>query len=139
YTGGFGWSRNAAVERVHDANDNEEERKDLRDRLEFFFPRITKIDRMRTKPALPDYEQGPQYKEAGEHEARQHTGDEQAPNRRFSRDAIQDERDRWRDTYAECSPGADRTCGNVVRITAPPHFRNAHLSDGRAASGRRSR
>ena len=128
--------RHAAIERVHDAENDEQERRDLRDRLEFFLPGIAKIDRMRAEAALPDDEDRPQHEQAGQHQARHHAGEEQTADRGFGGDAVEDEGDRRRNQDAERAAGADRAGGHVVRIAAPPHLRNAHLADGRAA-GRR--
>ena len=67
-----------------------------------------------------------------------HAGNEQPADRGFGGDAVEDEGDRRRDQNAERAAGADRAGGDVVRVAAPAHFRNAHLADGGAAGGRRA-
>ena len=128
--------RDAAVEHVHHADDDHDERRDLRDRLEFLLPDIAEVDGVRAEAALPDDEHRPQHEQAGEHQARHHAGEEQPADRGLGGDAVEDERDRRRDQDAERAAGADRAGGDVVRIAAPAHLRNAHLADGRAAGGR---
>src|SRR6185295_850191 len=93
---------------------------------------------MRSEAALPDDENGPQHEQPGEHQARHHAGKEEPADRRLGRDAVQDEGDRRRDQNAERAARADRTGGNIVRIAALAHLRNAHLADRGAAGGRRA-
>ena len=93
---------------------------------------------MGAESPLPDDEDRPQHEHAGQHEARHHAGDEQAADRGFGGDAVEDKGDRRRNQDAERAAGADRAGGHVVRIAAPPHLRNAHLADGRAAGRRRA-
>ena len=136
--GRFRRRRHAAVERIHHAEDDQQERRDLRDRLEFFLPRIAEVDGMRAEAALPDDEDRPQHEQAGQHQSRHHAGEEQTADRGLGGDAVEDEGDRRRDQNAERAAGADRAGGHVVRIAAPAHLRNAHLADGGAAGGRRA-
>ncbi len=93
---------------------------------------------MRAEAALPDDEDRPQHEQAGQHQPRHHAGDEQTADRGLGGDAVEDEGDRRRNQNAERAAGADRAGGDVVRIAAPAHLRNAHLADGRAAGRRRA-
>ena len=93
---------------------------------------------MRAEAALPDDEQRPQHEQAGQHQARHHAGEEQPADRGLGGDAVEDEGDRRRDQDAERAAGADRAGGDVVRIAAAAHLRNAHLADRRAAGRRRA-
>ena len=131
--------RDAAVEHVHDADDDQRgtARSSGSTRI-FRFQRVAEIRRVRAEAALPDDEQRPQHEQAGQHQARQHAGEEQPADRRLGGDAVQDERDRRRDQDAERAAGADRAGGDVVRIAAPAHLGDAHLADRRAAGGRRA-
>ena len=91
---------------------------------------------MRAEAPLPDDKDGPQYEHAGQHEAGHHAGKEQTADRGFRGNAVEDEGDRRRNQDSERAAGANRTGRHVVRISAPPHFRDAHLADGGAAGGR---
>ena len=93
---------------------------------------------MRAEAPLPDDKDGPQHEHAGQHEARHHAGKEQTADRGFGGNAVEDEGDRRRNQDTERAAGANRAGGHVVRIAAPPHFRNSHLADGGAAGGRRA-
>src|SRR4029079_8716930 len=63
----FRWRSDAAIERVHHAAYDEKKWCDLRDGLEFLFPRIAEIDGVRAESTLPNDEQCPQYEQAGQH------------------------------------------------------------------------
>ena len=128
----------AAVEHVHHADDDGEERRDLRDRAEFFLPGVAEVRRVRAEAAAPDREHRPQHEQPGQHGAGNHAGDEQPADRGLGGDAVEDEGDRRRNENAERAAGADRAGGDLVRIAAAAHLRNAHLADGGAAGGRRA-
>src|SRR5690606_5001111 len=125
-----------AVECVHHADDDQQERGDLGDRLEFLPPRIAEVGGVRTEAALPQDEDRPQDEQPGQQYAGQYAGEEQSADRGFGGDAVKDQRDRWRDQDAERTAGADRAGGDVVGVAAAAHLRDAHLADGGAA-GRR--
>ena len=91
---------------------------------------------MGAEAALPDDEDRPEHEQAGQHQPRHDPGDEEPADRGLGGDAVEDEGDRRRDQDAERSAGADRAGGDVVRVAAPAHLRDAHLADGGAAGGR---
>ena len=115
-----------------------EKRRDLGDGAEFFLPAVAEIHGVRAEAAFPDREYRPHNEQTGEHDAGDHAGNEQPADRSLGGDAVEDEGDRRRNQNAERAAGADRAGGDLVRVAAPAHFRNAHLADGGAAGGRRA-
>ena len=91
--GCFRRRRHAAIEHVHHADDDGDERRDLRDRLEFFLPAVAEIYGVGTEAALPDDEYRPQHEKAGQHQARDHAGKKEPADRGFGGDAVEDEGD----------------------------------------------
>ena len=89
--GGFRRRGDPAVEHVHHAGDDEEERRDLRHRLELFLPGIAEALGVRLETLAPDRKDRPDHEKAGEQQSRQNAGDEQAADRGFGGDAVQDE------------------------------------------------
>src|SRR6059036_3741614 len=88
---------------------------------------------MGAEAPAPDGEQRPEHEQARQHEPWNHAGEEQAADRGLGGDAVEDEGDRGRDQDAERAAGAYRAGGDLVRIAAPAHLRDAHLADGGAA------
>ena len=68
--GGFRRRRHAAIEDIHDADDDGEERRDFGNRSEFLLPGVAEIGGMRAEASLPDDEQRPEHEQAGEHQPR---------------------------------------------------------------------
>src|SRR5262249_60438205 len=97
----------AAVEWVDAVDDDEARWRHLWNGLEFLLPCVPDSRRVRAKAALPDDEQRPQDEQTGEHEARQHASEEQAPDRGLGRDPVENESDRRRNQDAERAAGAD--------------------------------
>src|SRR6266545_111753 len=87
-------SRHASVKRIHHAADDQQEWHYLRDRDKLLLPGIAKTLWVGTEAFSPDGKDRPDDEHAGQHQARHDAGDEQATDRSFSRDAVEDERDR---------------------------------------------
>jgi hypothetical protein len=66
---------------------------------------------------------------------RDHTRQEQPPDRGFRGDAVDDHGDRGRDQDAQRAARRDGACGHPVRIAALAHLGDAHLADGGTGGG----
>ncbi len=147
--GDFGGRRPAAVERDHDDDDEPEEGRQPRQRLQAILPAVILESEQRVGTGGLNI--GPRrtlfsrrfvhHPDCEQHRKQQTRPDachEQFADRLLGGEAVQDQRQRRRNQDAECAAGGDQAGGECVRVAALPHFRNARGPNRRAGRGARA-